>query len=49
MFFQVIIKAMNLEKDIEFKGTWGDLVTQTDKEIENILVSTLKAEFPDHK
>ncbi|CAH1109491.1 unnamed protein product [Psylliodes chrysocephalus] len=39
----------NRDKYIEFKTSPTDLVTKTDTEIENYLISGLSSNFPDHK
>ncbi|KAF7997229.1 hypothetical protein HCN44_005506 [Aphidius gifuensis] len=46
---KILKEAINLEKTIEFKDHCGDLVTQTDKNIEQILITALKNEYPNHK
>ncbi|XP_049812988.1 inositol monophosphatase 2-like [Schistocerca nitens] len=37
------------KKDIEFKSCEVDLVTETDKEVEKLLISGLSSHFPSHK
>lgn len=49
-FCQILKNAVNCEKMVQNKSsTYRDLVTEQDKEIENILISKLAEEFPNHK
>ena len=45
---QLIEQAFTEEKDVEFKGTM-DLVTATDKQCEDTILSAITHAFPDHK
>lgn len=45
---QLIEQAFTQEKDVEFKGTM-DLVTATDKECEQTILSAITTAFPEHK
>ncbi|KAK0092971.1 hypothetical protein PV326_000213 [Microctonus aethiopoides] len=47
---KILKNAVDCEKMVENKSsTYRDLVTKQDKEIENILISKLAEEFPNHK
>lgn len=46
---ETIKEAFNKEKSISEKGTSVDLVTETDKQCEETIVSMLKEAFPSHK
>ncbi|KAF4526877.1 hypothetical protein B566_EDAN013788 [Ephemera danica] len=49
IFYQVIAEAMNREKVVKSKTSSDDVVTETDKKVEELLINGLKAEFPDHR
>ena len=44
---QIVLEAHNLPKITEYKGK-TDLVTQTDRQSEEIIISTIKNVFPNH-
>lgn len=48
-YLQIIKERIWDKKDAETKDSHIDFVTETDKEVEKILISGLKAKFPDHK
>lgn len=48
-FFQLIRERIWSEKAVEFKSCDIDLVTETDKQVEQLLISNLKSKFPDHR
>lgn len=45
----VILEAARKPMSISFKEGWGNLVTETDVAIEEMLISKIKATFPDHQ
>lgn len=49
IYLQVINKAFLKAKKVETKTCDIDLVTETDKEVEVLLIDGLKKAFPDHK
>ncbi|CAL8102200.1 unnamed protein product [Orchesella dallaii] len=46
---EVIVKAFSKAKKVETKSSDIDLVTETDKEVEDLLINGLKKAFPSHK
>jgi len=48
-FSQVIRDAFQEEKRIEIKESIADLVTETDKKVEQMIISKFKSHFPDHR
>ena len=46
---QVAHEAVHKEKCVQSKQCSVDLVTETDKKVEDLIMSTLKKEFPNHK
>ena len=48
-FLQIIKEAINKAKKIETKSSPNDLVTETDKCVENLLMKTIATNFPSHK
>lgn len=48
-YCQIIVERNAGQKSIEKKLTAVDLVTESDKEIEQLLTNGLLAEFPHHK
>lgn len=46
---EVIRNAVGAGKHVETKASFADLVTETDREVENLLISGFKKKFPDHK
>lgn len=46
---QLVRKAHKEKKDVEIKTNPGDVVTKTDKAVEDLLISGLTNSFPDHK
>ena len=51
MYFllQLIRDRIWSQKTVEFKSCEVDLVTETDQEVEKLLISGLKSRFPEHK
>ncbi|XP_064110248.1 inositol monophosphatase 1-like [Macrobrachium nipponense] len=47
--FKVVREAINKKKNIEIKSCAIDLVTESDKAVEKLLISGLSSSFPDHK
>ncbi|KAK3893186.1 hypothetical protein Pcinc_002989 [Petrolisthes cinctipes] len=46
---KVVRAAINKKKNIEIKSSAVDLVTESDKAVEKMLISGLSSAFPDHK
>jgi len=46
---QLVREAHKEKKDVEIKTNPGDVVTKTDKAVEDLLISGLTSSFPDHK
>ena len=42
-------EAFHRDKVVETKESSCDLVTETDKQVENYIISTLKGKYPTHK
>jgi len=42
-------EAFHRDKVVETKESSCDLVTETDKQVENYIISTLKRKYPTHK
>ena len=49
LYYKVAHDALHKEKSIETKESIVDLVTETDKEVEELIMSTLRRHFPAHK
>lgn len=47
--FQIIKSRINEKKKIETKSSAIDFVTETDKEVEKLLIGGIKQKYPDHK
>ncbi|XP_010637321.1 inositol monophosphatase 2 [Fukomys damarensis] len=47
--FQVIRKAFTEEKHVSTKTSAADLVTETDRLVEDLIISELRKQFPSHK
>lgn len=45
---QVVKAAFALEKRVETKSSAADLVTETDQNVEKMIIGTLREKFPDH-
>ncbi|GBN44908.1 hypothetical protein AVEN_16256-1 [Araneus ventricosus] len=45
---EVIRKAIDEKKDVETKSSDIDLVTETDKKVEELLKAGFSSNFPDH-
>lgn len=48
IFIQVIRHAIGKQKNVQTKLSNVDLVTETDKQVEEFLKKGFKANFPDH-
>jgi myo-inositol-1(or 4)-monophosphatase len=46
---EVVWDALDKPKSIETKGGAADIVTQTDKKTEEVIIETLTKQFPDHR
>lgn len=46
---EVIRNAIGTSKCVETKASFADLVTETDREVENLLIGGFKKKFPDHR
>lgn len=46
---QVALDGYNKEKHVELKGSSADLVTETDKKVEDMIRAYLKEKFPSHR
>ena len=49
MNLQVAHKALHRDKAVTEKSSSTDMVTETDREVEKLIVSTLKQKFPAHR
>ncbi|TRY98053.1 hypothetical protein DNTS_004432 [Danionella cerebrum] len=47
--FQVVSCAVNQEKQVSSKSTPTDLVTETDHQVEELIISTLRQKYPTHR
>jgi myo-inositol-1(or 4)-monophosphatase len=45
----LIKEAFSAKKEIKTKDCFADLVTETDENVEKIVISTLKSSFPTHE
>ena len=48
MNLQVAHKALHRDKAVTEKSSSTDMVTETDQEVEKLIISTLKQKFPAH-
>ena len=48
-FVQMIREAFKQEKRIQIKSSIADLVTETDKKVEQLIISAVKEQFPTHR
>ena len=48
-YFQMIREAFKQEKRIQIKSSIADLVTETDKKVEQLIISAVKEQFPTHR
>ncbi len=46
---QLAKEALHRDKQVQMKGASSDLVTETDKKVEELIFSSLKEKFPTHK
>jgi len=46
--FQVACEALHHDKSVLIKSSAADLVTETDKKVEELIISNLKKRFPAH-
>lgn len=46
---QIVQKAIGKGRNIEMKTDFSDLVTESDKEVEKLLIGKLQDEFPNHR
>lgn len=49
LFLQRVKTDFYRNKNIEMKENFADLVTETDKAVENLIMSNLRQKFPTHK
>ena len=47
--FQMIREAFKQEKQVQIKSSMADLVTESDKKVEQLIISTVKDKFPTHR
>lgn len=47
--FKVIRDAFYKEKSLQQKSSFADLVTETDKNVEDLLTKMIKAKYPEHR
>ena len=45
----MIRSAIQEDKQVETKASFADLVTETDKGVEKLLIGKLSEKFPNHK
>ncbi|EEC13331.1 myo inositol monophosphatase, putative [Ixodes scapularis] len=45
----IVRKAIGKGKNIETKTDFSDLVTESDKEVEKLIIGKLREEFPNHR
>ncbi|XP_049895899.1 inositol monophosphatase 1-like, partial [Epinephelus moara] len=45
----VVLTAFQLQKDVKLKSSPADLVTETDQQVEKILISAIRNRFPQHR
>ena len=43
------LEAFHRDKKVDTKESSCDLVTETDQQVENYIISTLKAKYPSHR
>lgn len=48
-YFQLIKNNINRQKNVLTKSCDVDLVTETDRQVEKLLMDGISAKFPDHK
>ena len=46
---QIAYGAYHRDKDVQTKESTADLVTETDKKVEELIISELKQRFPTHR
>ncbi|GCB67291.1 inositol monophosphatase 2-like isoform X2 [Scyliorhinus torazame] len=46
---KIIREALRIEKRVQTKSSAADLVTETDRLVENLIISTLSEKFPSHR
>ncbi|KAM9844980.1 inositol monophosphatase 1-like [Aulostomus maculatus] len=46
---EVVMTAFQLQKDVKLKSSPADLVTETDQRVERILISAIRAQYPQHR
>lgn len=49
MKLQMVRSAIQEDKHVETKAGFADLVTETDKNVEKLLIGKLGAKYPNHK
>lgn len=47
--FQIVREAFDKEKTVDTKECVTDLVTETDQEVEKVIISFFKETFPTHR
>ncbi|KAJ8303054.1 hypothetical protein KUTeg_019450 [Tegillarca granosa] len=48
-FLQEVKEAFFKEKTVELKGSFADLVTETDQRVEKLIIDSFKEKYPTHK
>lgn len=46
---QVVLSALEQQKEVKLKSSPADLVTETDQRVEQLLVSAIRKQFPQHR
>ncbi|KAM3604043.1 uncharacterized protein V6R79_005645 [Siganus canaliculatus] len=46
---EMILAAFEQRKDVKLKSSVADLVTETDQRVENVLISTIRKQYPEHR
>ncbi|XP_074544630.1 inositol monophosphatase 1-like [Halichoeres trimaculatus] len=46
---EVVLTAFKKQKDVKLKSSPADLVTETDQQVEKILISAIRNKYPDHR
>jgi len=45
----MVLEGFHQQKDVKLKSSPADLVTETDQNVENLLISTIRETYPEHK
>lgn len=46
---QIVLAAFQQQKDVKLKSSPADLVTETDQQVEKILIAAIRRRYPDHR